>query len=163
MSAALTLRRVSMNGVGSASLRMAERTPGVALWRAGGQQVGRRSLWLLRTQPEQRGQRFLRCAASPSPARVVQATHRGFATEKNEGDKKGDEAPSALAVQNALTVQEKTEWQKKWDDFKGAAFQSRIFEHYKEGAERIDDFIEDSVSTSPGTLQLQQLTPRAAP
>jgi hypothetical protein len=97
-----------------------------------------RSLWVQSRAQVQRSQRPR--LATPPPR--AQAAHRGFATD-NKG--KETEAPSALAVQNALTVQEKTEWQKKWDDFKGAAFQSRIFEHYKEGAERIDDFIEDSV------------------
>ena len=118
--------------------RAAARLPagGVAPWRV--QQ--NRPMSLLRSQPQRLQPRL----AATLPR--VQATHRGFATGKGEGDKNpAGEAPSALAVQNALTVQEKTEWQKKWDDFKGAAFQSRIFEHYKEGAEKIDDFIEDSV------------------
>ena len=99
-----------------------------------------RSMSLLRSQPQRLQPRL----AATLPR--VQAAHRGFATGKDDGDKNhAGQAPSALAVQNALTVQEKTEWQKKWDNFKGAAFQSRIFEHYKEGAEKIDDFIEDSV------------------
>lgn len=99
-----------------------------------------RSLWLLSAQ-RQRPQQARLAPSLPH----VQGTHRGFATEKDASKNTEGEAPSSLAVQNALTVQEKTEWQKKWDDFKGAAFQSRIFEHYKDGAERIDDFIEDSV------------------
>eukprot|EP01043_Picozoa_sp_COSAG02_P010874 COSAG02_NODE_392_length_23227_cov_30.763620_18_plen_155_part_00 len=97
-----------------------------------------RSLWVQSRAQVQHSQR----PRLATPLSRTQTAHRGFATDDKGKDA---EAPSALAVQNALTVQEKTEWQKKWDDFKGAAFQSRIFEHYKEGAERIDDFIEDSV------------------
>ena len=104
-----------------------------------GARVGGRSLWV---QSSSAAAAALGKQRLPRLAAPLQVARRGFATDNKDKDA---EAPSALAVQNALTVQEKTEWQKKWDDFKGAAFQSRIFEHYKEGAERIDDFIEDSV------------------
>eukprot|EP01043_Picozoa_sp_COSAG02_P024800 COSAG02_NODE_1370_length_13018_cov_50.973218_3_plen_158_part_00 len=128
MAASLQMLRrgAAMAGAGRHGLAA---TPSRSLWVAAGRSA---ALGKQRRVP-------VRLAAPLQAARV----RCGFATGGK--DKDAEAAPSALAVQNALTVQEKTEWQKKWEDFKGAAFQSRIFEHYKDGAEKIDDFIEDSV------------------
>ena len=94
---------------------------------------------LLRAQPP-----ALLLRAQPLAAAAAQPRrHLADAPSPREQEQK-EPVEDAVAVQNMLTVQEKSQYQKQWDSFKNAAFQSKIYSHFQDAGERVDDFIEDS-------------------
>ena len=95
---------------------------------------------LLRAQPPA----LLLRAQPPAAAAAAQPRrHLADAPSPREQEQK-EPVEDAVAVQNMLTVQEKSQYQKQWDSFKNAAFQSKIYSHFQDAGERVDDFIEDS-------------------
>jgi len=114
--------------------------PALLSQRAGGQQLAARALRRPAHLLASPAGRWLSSAAQQPKPSSDDAGGSGDGLAADPG------APSALAVNNALAIQEKTPFQQKLDDLKNSAFQSDLYARMQAAKEDMEEAIEESDS-----------------